>query len=164
MTEIPTVILTDDEHAECQEFIRLMTRSDEGDLVVKTEHAESFQRGLIALCLMGRAEKLFQSAGGSSIHVTLHIPYYSPELKIDQDLAEQAFVTASKACALFLLPIHFFDFGCMLYQIGDTNKARTMFKAFLDGVEKNQLDPIMQMWHAQRDIKSSEIMARELIS
>lgn len=163
MNSIPPVVLTDDEQEDCQRTIRELTKADDGEWVVKKEHAESFQRGIIAHCLMSRAERFLGLAGGSAVHITFHLPYYSPGLSLDNELAEKACVSAAKACAIYPLPIYFFDFGCILYQIGKMDEAKIAFSNFLSTLEKCKLDPMAQSWNQTRDIPSSERIAIEII-
>ena len=112
---------------------------------------------------MGRAERFIQLAGGSPVHVTFHIPYYSPEIKLDPVLVQKACVSVSKACAIYPLPIYFYDFGCILYQAGKSDEAKIAFANFLSNIENGELDPTMQKWHSQRDIQSSVRVAKELV-
>jgi len=163
MNSIAPVVQTDEEQEECQQTIRRFTQTDEGEWVVKKEHAESFQRGMIAHSLMSRAERFLGMAGGSAVHITFHLPYYSPGQSLDSDLAEKACVSAAKACAIYPLPIYFFDFGCILHQIGKTDEAQIAFAHFLSGLEKCKLDPMVQIWDANRDIPSSAQIAREIL-
>jgi len=163
MTQLVPVVLTDEEQEECEQTIRELTQSDEGRCVVKKEIAESFQRGMIAHCLMSRAERFLIAAGGSAVHITFHVPYYSPEHRLDDDLGERACVSAAKACAIYPLPIYFFDFGCILYQIGKMEEAKVAFSTFLRGLEQVEPEPLTEIWQKQRNIQSSARLAKELI-
>ena len=164
MTQVgAAVTLTDDEIEECEAFIRSLVRDSDGEWVVKKEYADLTQRGMIALCLMSRAERFLGQAGGSAIHIVHHKPYYSPGLQLDEDLADRACVSAAKACAILPLPIYSYDFGCILYQVGKFDEARIAFAAFLSAIEHSVANPAMDMWNKTRDIAASASIARELL-
>ncbi len=162
MPELGPVVLSDEEADECQQMIRMITEEEDGEWVVKKEFAEEFQRGIIAFCLMGRADRFLSEAGGSAVHITFHIPYYSPDATVQEDLAEKACISAAKACAIYPIPIYFYDFGCILYQLGKNEDAIAAFQQFISHHET--VTPEMQLWLRTRDVESALRMARELVS
>jgi hypothetical protein len=148
--QLPDVVLTDDEHQECQEFVRSIVKSDDGEWVVKEEFADALLRSMIGACLMGRAERLLAEAGGDQISSTFHIPHFG-DGSLDSDKAERACITAAKACAIFPLSINFYDFGCVLLQVGKINEAKAAFSQFLSSAESDATDPVKQIWLKQRN-------------
>jgi hypothetical protein len=54
----PTVTLTDDEQRECQAYLRLvLPGSDKGSWVAPKAVADMARRSLIAVCMLGRANR-----------------------------------------------------------------------------------------------------------
>ena len=151
---IPDVILTDEEHQECQEFIRSIFESDDGEWVVKEDFADAMQRSMIAACLMGRAERLLADAGGDQTSSLFHIPHFG-DGSLESNRAEQACITAAKACAIFPLSIHYYDFGCLLLQVGKLSEAKVAFRQFLSSAGLDATDPVRQIWLKQRDTASA---------
>jgi hypothetical protein len=151
---LPEVVLTDEEHQECQEFVRSIVKSDDGEWAVKEEFADAMLRSMIAVCLMGRAERLLAEAGGDQISSMLHIPHFG-DGSLESNRVEQACITAAKACAIFPLSIHFYDFGCLLLQVGKLGEAKVAFAQFLSSTEFDTSDPVRQIWLKQRDTVSA---------
>ena len=108
MIPIGPVELTDDEMQECQAMIRSLTQAEGGQYVMREDVADSFKRSIIAMCLMGRAERF---------------------LALSKN--EAACQSAAKACAVFPVSIYFYDFGCILKGAGKGADARLMFQEFL---------------------------------
>lgn len=166
---IGTVILTDEEQQECQERMRFFlavgreqAEGEEGRLVVKEDHAETFQRGVIAYSLMRRAERLLEMAGGSAVYTGLHVPHFCGA-SLEPDLAEKACATAAKACAIFPLSVHFYDFACILIQVGKSDDAKVVFSTFLAKVAADHSDPVMQGWLKTRNLQALVQLAEQMI-
>ena len=116
MVLLSTVTLTEDEQEECQRFLRsVIPKSEEADWYMPKEAAEVFQRGLIATCMMGHAERF----------------------AILRQYA-QACETASKACCIDPRCTHFFSFTRILEQAGKAADARAMFAEGLRRYEADQ--------------------------
>ncbi len=156
-----TVVLTDEEQEECQQMLRSLTQEEDGEWVVREDTADGFTRSIIAHCLMGRAERFLQSAGGNISYSTLHVPDLG-ETVLEPELAEKACTSASKACAIFRLSIHFYDFGCILMQVGKSDEAKVMFSEFLRQVEADETDPMKQIWLKQRDVEAAKEFAGQM--
>jgi hypothetical protein len=146
LVALPPVELTEDERQECEAMLRSLTRSDDGSVaMIKEELADSFQRSIIALCLVGRAERfaiLSMSEPAS---------------------AEEACRAAAKACAVYPLSICFYDFACILQQVGRTAEAKTMFREFLRRYETESPDPIEEITLRRRDLAGAVRDAQEQI-
>lgn len=161
--QLPDVVLTDEEqHQECQEFIRSIVKSDDGEWVVKEEFADAMRRSMIAVCLMGRAERLLAEAGGDQISSLFHIPHFG-DGSLEPERAAQACITAAKACSIFPLSIHFYDFGCLLLQVGKLSEAKVAFAQFLSSTEVDTSDPVRQSWLKQRDTASAVEYCRAIL-
>ena len=89
MVPIGPVVLTDEEQHECETMLRSLTQAEGGEYVIRKDIADSFKRSIVALCMMGRAERFLIFSGSQ------------PEYK------EQACLAASKACGVFPLSIYF---------------------------------------------------------
>jgi len=166
---VGTVALTDEEHQECQETLHFFLSTwreeeddQEGEFVIRKDFAETFQRSIIAYSLMGRAERFLCMAGGSAIQATLHIPCICVT-PIDPVLAEKACVTAAKACSAFPFSMHFYDFGCILQQVGKEGEAAIAFKEFLGRIEFDLADPWKRSWLNQRSILACMQFARKMV-
>ena len=152
------VVLTNEEQQECQTLLRSLMQAEGGHYFMKEELMDSFKRSIIALCMMGRAERFLIEAGCGSLRVPLSAGQrYRPEC------AEKACQAAAKACGIFPLSVYFYDFGCVLQQIGRSGEARQMFTEFLRRVGTETLDPIMQSVLKQRDVEQAAQRARKLI-
>jgi hypothetical protein len=160
--KLPDVVLTDEEHQECQEFIRSIVKRDDGAWFVKEEFADAMQRSMIAVCLMGRAGRLLAEAGGDLISSTFHIPHFG-DGSLDSDKAQQTCITAAKACSIFPLSIHFYDFGCLLLQVGKLSEAKVAFEQFLSSTECEANDPVKLSWLKQRDMTSAVDYCRAIL-
>ena len=115
---LPTgpVILTAEEEEECHYFIKTITSSGEGKvLYAKKEHEEAVTKCLRAIALLARAERLLTAAG----------PESGAEIK------DQACAAAAKAWAIYPLPIHLYDYACIMVQAGQDAEAKVIFKEFL---------------------------------
>jgi hypothetical protein len=164
-----TVVLTDEEHQECQETLRSFLSTwkeqeddQEGEFVVRKDFAETFQRGIIAYSLMRRAERFLELAGGSAIDTIFHTPNFRG-IPLNPDLCEKACVTAAKACAILPLSIHFYDFGCILTQVGKPDEAKVAFSTFLKRVAADYSDITLQSWLKQRDIQAHILAAEQMV-
>ena len=150
-------VLTDEEQQECQGMWRSLTRTNGGSYAVKDGLADSLKRSVIALCMMGRAERFLIEAGCGSLRVPLTAGQdHRPEC------AERACQAAAKACSIFPLSIYFYDFACVLRQAGKQDEAKRMFAEFLSRVETEALDPIMRTFLKQRDVEGAVQHAREM--
>jgi hypothetical protein len=106
---LPTVALTDDEHRECQAYLRsAIPQSDQGAWAGPAEVVELYKRSLVADCLMGRARRF----------------------AAQQRLVE-AFEAATKACCIDPQSLRHYDFGRILDAAGKVAEARTLFAEFL---------------------------------
>jgi hypothetical protein len=166
---IGTIVLTEEEQQECEETLRLFIAAgkeqeggEEGEIVVKKEFAETFQRSIIAYTLMQRAERFLCMAGGSALNATLHVPCICVT-PIDPVLAEKACVSGAKACSIFPFSMHFYDFGCILQQVGKEGEAAIAFRQFLGKIESDLADPWKQGWLNQRSILACMQFARKMI-
>jgi hypothetical protein len=137
MAPISPVELTEDEQRECQAMLRSLTQTDSGEYFVQEDVADSFKRSVIAFCLMGRAERFL-------IHSNSQRSY-----------GEEACRTAAKACAIFPLSIYFYDFGCVLQQVGKQDEAKEMFREFVRRYRTEHLDAVMKSTLNQRDVESA---------
>jgi hypothetical protein len=164
-----TVFLTDEEHQECQEtfhyFLSTWKEQEEdqnGEFVVSKDFAETFQREIIAYSLMRRAERFLEMAGGSAIDTIFHTPNFRGT-PLNPDLSEKACVTAAKACAIHPLSIHFYDFGCILTQVGKPDEAKVAFSTFLKRVAADYSNVSRQGWLKQRDIQAHILAAEQMV-
>jgi hypothetical protein len=134
MVPFDPVVLTDEEQQDCQAMLRSLTQTEgDGSWYIKQELHDSFNRSVIALCMMGRAERFLILSGSN------------PEYR------EQACQAAAKACAIFPLSIYFYDFGRILQRVGKIDEARQMFTEFLTRNGTEVVDPIMQVILKKRD-------------
>ena len=166
---IGTVVLTDDEQQECNEMLHFFVTTlkeqednQEGEVVIKQDYAETFQRGIVAYTLMRRAERFLEMAGGSAIDTTLHVAKFRG-IPLDPDLCERACVAAAKACATLPLSVHFYDFGCILTQIGQVDEAKVAFSTFLRKVVADYSNGEMGAWLKARDIQAHVQFAEQMI-
>src|ERR1039458_5723403 len=95
MASIDSVVLTEEEQKECQAMLRSLTKAEGGKYVMRKDLIPSFKSSIIALCMMGRAERFLILANSQ--------PAYK----------EEACRAAAKACGVFPLSIYFYDFGCV---------------------------------------------------
>jgi hypothetical protein len=146
MARLPIVELTEDERQECETFIRSVTHTEGGEYAVRNEVADSFQRSLVALCLIGRAERFSLLADSR------------PEF------AEEACRAGAKACAVYPLSIYAYDFACVLERLQKRDEAKVMFKEFLRRRDLEvSPDPVQQAVLNQRDIASAVHYARQQV-
>lgn len=121
MVPFPTVTLTDDEHRECQAYLKsVIPQSEEGAWYMPNEVADVFVRGLVAVCMMGRAQRF----------------------ALLRRFAE-ACEAASKACCIDPQCAHCYEFARILEAAGKEAEARTMFAEFLrryDADQQNDAD------------------------
>jgi hypothetical protein len=68
---------------------------------------------------------------------------------------------AAKACGVFPLSIYFYDFGCVLRQVGKPEEARQMLGEFLRRLWTEVRDPIMQSTLKHRDFELAAYSARQ---
>jgi hypothetical protein len=144
MVPFGPVILTEDENRECQAMLDSLGHAEGGRYAIRGNLADSFRRSIIALCMMGRAERFLALSGSQ------------PECK------DEACQAAAKACAVFPLSIYFYDFGCILQRVGKPVEARLMFTEFLRRHGTEELDPIMRITLDQRDVREAVRNARRL--
>jgi hypothetical protein len=160
MVPIDTVVLTDEEQQECEAMLRSLTQVEGGGYyAMRKDLIDSFKRSIVALCMMGRAERFMIMAGCGSLTIPLTAgPSYQAEY------GEKAAQAAAKACGVFPLSIYFYDFGCVLHQVGKPEEANQMFREFLRRLENEVLDPIMQSTLNQRDVEQAVQRARQWVS
>jgi hypothetical protein len=135
MVRLPDVALTCDEQRECQEFMALiLPPSNEGHLYVRPDLADAFKRNLLAMAMMGRAERFAILARES------------PEFR------SKACEAAAKASAIYPLSIYVFDFARILDDCGEREQARTMFAEFLRRHAAGPISEIDESSLNQRDL------------
>jgi hypothetical protein len=150
-----SVSLTAEEQAECQSFLRSVLNAKDYTRGMKKDLADSFKRGITAACMMGRARRfLLQAAASSSAEMSTAWGHDEP------DYGEKAYQAASKACAIFPISMNFYDFGCLLQELGRHGKARMVFMEFLDRVKSRDLDPIEKASMSKRNIEGAIAHAR----
>ncbi|HVA69042.1 MAG TPA: hypothetical protein VNF45_06985 [Candidatus Binataceae bacterium] len=142
---LPTVELTDDERQEAEAMIRSLTRTEDGVYVVRVDQADSFNRSIVALSLLGRADRFLIMARSQA------------------EFAEEACRTAAKACAVYPLSINFYEFACILQKLQRGEEAKAMFKEFLRRHESERPDPVQQIVLDSRDLAGAVRHARELV-
>jgi hypothetical protein len=143
---LPPVVLTEEERQECQAFIRSFTNTDQGDWVVPNEFADSIQRNFISMCLMGRAQRFVILSHEKPEYVT------------------RACDAAAKACAIFPVSKTFYEFGCVLEDVGKQADSKQMFGEFLRRCEIEKPDKVMAIALRQFDMESAVVHAREVIN
>jgi hypothetical protein len=147
LTPLPVIQLTEEERLECEAMLRSFTQAPDGQhAVLKEGLADSFQRSIIALCLMGRAKRFLILS------------------KSQPAAAEDACHTAAKVCAAYPLSIYFYDFGCILEQVGKTADATAMFREFLRRHDSERPGPIGEITLRQRDVIGAVRDARQQLS
>ncbi len=146
MASVDPVDLTEEEQNECQAMLRSLTKAEGGEYVMREDLIASFKRSIIAVCMMGRAERFLILANSQ--------PQYR----------EEACRAAAKACAVFPLSIYLYDFGCVLDKAGRPSEAKQMFTEFLRRRGTETLDAIMQTTLNQRDVEGAVRHAREAVS
>jgi hypothetical protein len=162
------VVLTNDERNECQAMLDSFARDGDQIAVMKQEHADSFRRSIIAFCLMGRAERTLILAGRGTL-VRSDRGSVSPCLTLadcgpcDPEVAEKASEAAAKACGIFPLSIYFYDFACVLQNIGRAAEAAQMFSEFLRRADTEVLDVVMQVTLKQRNVAEAIQRAHEFL-
>ena len=141
---LPLVELTEDERHEFDGILRTVTQGQgAGVLKLDKEHVDSFQRSILAKCLIGRAKRF----------VGLSLSHPSS--------AEDACRAAERACAVCPLSIYFYDFACTLKQVGKVGEAKTVFREFLRRYETESLDPVGEATLRARDLAGAARHARE---
>jgi hypothetical protein len=156
MAPIAPVVLTDEEQQECQAMLHELIQVGGGYYAIREELLDPFKRSIVALCMMGRAERFLMLAGCGLLGSRL-----SPEDPADPEYAEKACQAAAKACGVFPLSMYFYDYGCILQQVGKTAEAKQMFAEFLRRVGSETLDPIMELVLKQRDVEAALRHARQ---
>ena len=141
----PDVVLTADEEQECQRFITSVTKSDEGELYVRPDVADAFMRNLMAMAMMGRAERFAVLA------------------RSDPDYCPMVCEAAAKATALYPMAVYLYDFATFLEEFGAPGEARTMYRAFLERHEAGPIGPIDDSIIRQRDLDAMVAHAREVL-
>lgn len=154
MVPIGPVILTEEEQEECQGFIDSITHDEEGKVAcARKEHVEAIRRCLMAIALIGRADRLLILAG---IHAR-------QEQEGEEEKLEMACSAAAKASAIYPLPIFLYDFACILERAGKNADAKTIFKEFLRRQETYSPSPMDVGILNQRDIPSAILYAKDMI-
>ena len=129
MAPLPTVTLTADEQSECQRLWRSTFPKADGAWYLRPDIVEPFNRAMIALCMMGRADRF-------------------AILSRPADACE----AAAKACAIYPLSAYFFDLACLLENAGREADAKTMFDEFLRRHQANQPDAVDRLLLKTRDL------------
>lgn len=143
---ISPVVLTEEEQRECNAVLQSIEhKNKEGEWVVRKDIAESFERNMVAVCLMGRAERFAMLSKAN------------PEYK------EQACQAAAKACAVFPFSVYMYDFGCILEDVGRPEEAREAFAEFLRRLGTEGLDPVKQFEIGKRNLDEAVARARQAI-
>lgn len=146
MVRLPAVELTEEESQECESMLRSLTRADGGEYLIREEVADSFTRSIVALCLMGRAERFVLLA------------------QSQPKFADEACSAGAKACSVFPISIYFYDFACVLKELRRWEESKVMFQEFLRRQESEQLGPVEQATLNQRDVAAAVRDAREQVS
>ena len=157
MVPFEPVVLTDGERQECQTMLHTLTQVEGGYYAIREELADSFKRSIVALCMMGRAERFLIAAGGGLL--TGAPP--TPGQRYRAEYGERACQAAAKACGVFPLSIYFYDFACVLRQVGRPEEANQMLGEFLRRLETEVLDPIMRSTLKRRDVDLAAQFARQ---
>jgi hypothetical protein len=145
--KLADVTLTDDEMTEVQDHWRAHFPSNtEGQWYMKEEFVEPFQRSVIAMCLMGRAERFAILA------------HSQPEYR------GKACEAAAKACSVYPLSAYLYDFAVILDQFGRLDEARTLLVAFLERPEAGPVRELDEVTLRQRDIAGMVARAELLIA
>jgi|ERR1700693_3078687 len=142
------VVLSEEEQNECQRFWDSVTKVEGGSYCMKEDVADAFQRSMVAMCLMGRAERFL--ARWESDH--------------DGESREQACTTAAKACAIYPLSLNFFDFGCLLQGVGKNEEAKIVFTEFLRRQGTGPSSDMDRFAMKHRDIEAAVKYATEQVS
>ena len=146
IASLPSVELTDDERHECEAMIRSLTQAEDGGhWMIRNDVADSFERSIVALCLIERAKRFLAMATSQ------------------QEFAEEACRAAAKAASVYPLSIYFYDFACILQQLQKDEEAKLMFKEFLRRHESERPDRIQQFTLNQRDLVSAIRYARRQV-
>jgi hypothetical protein len=160
MVPIDAVVLTEEEQQECQSMLRSVTQVEGGGyFATRKGLIDSFKRSVVALCMMGRAERFLILAGCGSLTLPM-----TAGSRYRSEYGEKACKAAAKACGVFPVSIYFYDFGCVLKQVGKPEEANQMFKEFLRRLETEVPDPIMQSTLNQRDVELAAQLAHQWIS
>src|SRR5579862_9661718 len=89
MVPAQTVTFSDDEHRECETYLKsVIPQTEGGAWYMPADAAEVFKRSLVAVCMMGRAERFAMLRQFT-----------------------EACQAASKACAIDPQCTHFYGFG-----------------------------------------------------
>ena len=96
MVPLAPVVLTDEEMQECADMLRaiLPKKNDSGSWFIKEGLLGSFKDSIVALCMMGRAERFLDLAGCGS----LSVPLLSPWIREDEDYRLSQAEYKNKAC------------------------------------------------------------------
>jgi hypothetical protein len=143
MVPVPHVELTEDEINDCNARLKALRETAGESYFIREELAESYQRNIVAQCLMSRAEKFMIMARSQPEYV------------------EEACRAAAKACAFEPLSIHFYDYGCILQRLQRTSDSKLAFREFLRRRETEQPDPVQQIFLDQRDLAEAVSYARQ---
>lgn len=143
MVPVELVTLTEEETEEREALFRSLFPEDllRGKWIVKDEIADDFHRSWTAFALIGRAERLLAMGSG-----------------------EEACRSAAKACVVYPLFIYFYDFACILDEVGKKDEARAMFGECIRLYELKQLTPMDVAILKQRDVEAALHHAREVVS
>jgi hypothetical protein len=147
MINVPGVTLTEDEHEECQAFVTSMIPpSDEGQWAMRKDLVETFKRNLVAKCMMGRAKRFAILA------------QEQPKFR------GKACEAAAKACAVYPLSAYFYDFACILDQLGEEQEASVMLANFLRRHAAEPVNEVDTIALKEHDVTTMVRQAKERLN
>ena len=147
MPDLRGVTLTEEEHQECQAFMTSMIPpSDEGQRVMRGDLVEPYKRNLVAMCLMGRAKRFAILA------------------RTQRQFRAKACEAAAKACAVYPLSAYFYDFACILDELGEEQEATVMLANFLRRHEAEPVNEVDKVALNERDVTTMVRQAKERLN
>lgn len=147
------MLLTDEEADECQRFIRSIAVTEEGRLAVPNEIVDSFQRVLIAFCLMGRVDRFLILVGFWP--VASGIGDGDPSGPDYEENVAKAIETSAKACAIYPISIILYDFASILRAVGYKEESKATFAEFLRRYNTIPIKPHEELLFAGHDIDNA---------
>lgn len=147
MTRLPDVQLTEEELGEFKDQWRaLFPPTADGAWAMREDLIEPFKLNMMAMCLIGRAERFALLA------------------RTDSQYRARAYEAGAKACALYPLSAYFYDFAAILEQFGSMDEARTLYAQFLRQPEAGPVREVDELTLHQRDIAQMVAHAREALA
>lgn len=114
-----TFELTEEEKQEVQKAFDVFKRPD-GEFMVKQEVADEIQRGITSQGLFFYAKnQIIQSE-------------FDSNKDKKEEFIKKAIASISKAYSFYSLPIYMYDLACFMEMNGKNNKAKKVFKKFLE--------------------------------